>query len=75
MRSEVDNMNQEIVQAEINHYVSLLRIKKTMTETNAQLEIEIKTSQATLKTFGVTLARIGLIWNSMPLCEEITGAK
>ena len=42
MRSEVDNMNQEIVQAEINHYVSLLRIKKTMTETNAQLEIEIK---------------------------------
>lgn len=29
----------------------------------------------TLKTFGVTLARIGLIWNSMPLCEEITGAK
>lgn len=28
-----------------------------------------------LKTFGVTLARIGLIWNSMPLCEEITGAK
>ena len=29
----------------------------------------------TLKTFGVTLARIGLIWNSMPLCEEITGVK
>lgn len=30
---------------------------------------------SSLKTFGVTLARIGLIWNSMSLCEEITGAK
>lgn len=29
----------------------------------------------TLQAFGVTLARIGLIWNSLPLCEEITGAK
>lgn len=29
----------------------------------------------TLKVLGITLARIGLIWNSMPLCEEITGAK
>lgn len=28
-----------------------------------------------LKSLGVTLARIGLIWNSLPLCEEITGAK
>lgn len=28
-----------------------------------------------LKVMGITLARIGLIWNSMPLCEEITGAK
>lgn len=28
-----------------------------------------------LKALGVMLARIGLIWNSMPLCEEITGAK
>lgn len=27
-----DNMNQEIVKAEINHYTSLLRIKKTMSE-------------------------------------------
>ena len=35
----------------------------------------ITASTKTLKTFGVTLARIGLIWNSMPLCEEITGAK
>ena len=61
MRSEVDNMNQEIVQAEINHYVSLLRIKKTMTETNAQLEIEIKTSQATLKTFGVDVSQFDFL--------------
>ena len=61
MRSEVDNMNQEIVQAEINHYVSLLRIKKTMTETNAQLEIEIKTSQATLKTFCVDVSQFDFL--------------
>lgn len=61
MRSVVDNMNQEIVQAEINHYVSLLRIKKTMTETNAQLEIEIKTSQATLKTFGVDISQFDFL--------------
>lgn len=61
MRCEVDNMNQEIVQAEINHYVSLLRIKKTMTETNAQLEIEIKTSQATLKTFGVDVSQFDFL--------------
>ena len=61
MRSEVDNMNQEIVQAEINHYVSLLRINKTMTETNAQLEIEIKTSQATLKTFGVDVSQFDFL--------------
>ena len=54
-------MNQEIVQAEINHYVSLLRIKKTMTETNAQLEIEIKTSQATLKTFGVDVSQFDFL--------------
>lgn len=59
--SEVDNMNQEIVQAEINHYTSLLRIKKTMSETNAQLEIEIKTSQATLKTFGVDISQFDFL--------------
>ncbi len=61
MNSEVDNMNQEIVQAEINHYVSLLRIKKTMTVTNTQLEIEIKTSQATLKTFGVDISQFDFL--------------
>lgn len=61
MNSEGDNMNQEIVQAEINHYVSLLRIKKTMTVTNTQLEIEIKTSQATLKTFGVDISQFDFL--------------
>lgn len=61
MNSEVGNMNQEIVQAEINHYVSLLRIKKTMTEHNNQLEIEIKTSQATLKTFGVDISQFDFL--------------
>ena len=54
-------MNQEIVQAEINHYTSLLRIKKTMTEPNHQLEIEIRTSQATLKTFGVDVAQFDFL--------------
>ncbi len=61
MISEVNDMNQEIVQAEINHYTSLLRIKKTMTEINQQLEIEIKTSQATLKTFGVDVSQFDFL--------------
>lgn len=61
MDNGVDNMNQEIVQAEINHYTSLLRIKKTMTEPNKQLEIEIKTSQATLKTFGVDVSQFDFL--------------
>lgn len=30
---------------------------------------------AVLKVLGIMLARIGLIWNSLSLCEEITGAK
>lgn len=30
---------------------------------------------AMIKVLGIMLARVGLIWNSMPLCEEITGAK
>ena len=61
MISEVNDMNQEIVQAEINHYTSLLRIKKAMTEINQQLEIEIKTSQATLKTFGVDVSQFDFL--------------
>ena len=28
-----------------------------------------------VKVLGIQLARLGLIWNSLPLCEEITGAK
>lgn len=31
--------------------------------------------QDVMKVLGIMLARLGLIWNSMPLCEEITGAK
>ncbi len=61
MDNGVDNMNQEIVQAEINHYTSLLRIKKSMAEPNKQLEIEIKTSQATLKTFGVDVSQFDFL--------------
>lgn len=30
---------------------------------------------ASLKVLGVMLARVGLIWNSMSLCEEVTGAR
>lgn len=29
----------------------------------------------TFKVLGIMLARLGLIWNSLPLCEEITGAR
>lgn len=28
-----------------------------------------------VKVYGIMLARLGLVWNSMPLCEEIAGAK
>ena len=28
-----------------------------------------------LKVLGIMLARLGLIWNSLPLCEEVTGAR
>lgn len=28
-----------------------------------------------LEVYGILLARVGLIWNSMSLCEEITGAR
>mgnify|MGYP000916502561 CR=1 FL=1 len=58
---EGNEMNQEILQAEINHYTSLLRIKKTIKEPNKQLEIEIKTSQATLKTFGVDISQFDFL--------------
>ena len=58
---EGNERNQEIVQAEINHYTSLLRIKKTIKEPNKQLEIEIKTSQATLKTFGVDISQFDFL--------------
>lgn len=61
MNSEVDNMNQEIVKAEINHYTSLLRIKKASKEVNEQLEIEIKTSKATLITFGVDVSQFDFL--------------
>ena len=54
-------MNQEIVQAEINHYTSLLRIKKACKEDIKQLEIEIRTSQATLKTVGVDIAQFDFL--------------
>lgn len=30
---------------------------------------------AILKSMGIMFARVGMIWNSMSLCEEITGAK
>lgn len=56
-----DNMNHEIVKAEINHYTSLLRIKKAMKEVNEQLEIEIEISKATLITFGVDVSQFDFL--------------
>ncbi|MDY5031562.1 MAG: hypothetical protein SPF18_06675 [Blautia sp.] len=56
-----DNMNQEVVNAEIKHYTSLLRIKKASNEVNKQLEIEIETSKATLKIFGVDISEFDFL--------------
>ncbi|MCI5901124.1 MAG: hypothetical protein MRZ74_01160 [Blautia sp.] len=54
-------MNQEVVNAEIKHYTSLLRIKKASNEVNKQLEIEIETSKATLKIFGVDISEFDFL--------------
>lgn len=54
-------MNQEVVTAEINHYTSLLRIKKASKEVNEQLEIEIETSRATLKILGVDVSQFDFL--------------
>ena len=54
-------MNQDIVKAELNHYTSLLRIKKALKEENEQLEIEIKISEETLKTFGVDVSKFDFL--------------
>lgn len=54
-------MNQEVVNAEIKHYTSLLRIKKASKEINEQLEIEIETSKATLIIFGVDISQFDFL--------------
>ena len=56
-----DEMNQEVVNAEIKHYTSLLRIKKSSKEVNEQLEIEIETSKATLKILGVDISEFDFL--------------
>ena len=56
-----DEMNQAIVNAEIQHFTSLLRIKKASKEVNKQLEIEIETSKATLITFGVDISKFDFL--------------
>lgn len=56
-----DDMNQEVVNAEIKHYTSLLRIKKASKEVNEQLEIEIETSRATLKILGVDVSEFDFL--------------
>lgn len=56
-----DDMNQEVVNAEIKHYTSLLRIKKASKEVNEQLEIEIETSRATLKILGVDISEFDFL--------------
>lgn len=58
-----DTMNQEVVNAEIKHYTSLLRIKKASKEVNEQLEIEIEISKATLITFGVDVSQFDFLIN------------
>lgn len=56
-----EEMNQEVVNAEIKHFTSLLRIKKASNEVNEQLEIEIKISRATLITFGVDVSKFDFL--------------
>ena len=56
-----EDMNQEVVNAEIKHYTSLLRIKKASKEINEQLEIEIETSKATLIIFGVDISQFDFL--------------
>lgn len=56
-----DNMNQEVVNAEIKHYTSLLRIKKASNEENKQLELEIETSKATLKILGADVSEFDFL--------------
>lgn len=54
-------MNQDIVNAEIKHYTSLLRIKKESKEINNQLEIEIETSKMTLEILGVDVSKFDFL--------------
>ena len=57
----VDEMNQDIVNAEIKHYTSLLRIKNASKEVNKQLEIEIETSKTTLEILGVDVSKFDFL--------------
>ena len=56
-----DTMNQDIVNAEIKHYTSLLRVKKVSKEVNEQLEIEIETSKTTLEILGVDVSKFDFL--------------
>ena len=60
----------------VNEGTAISQGKLVYTKESIEAFLDIVTAGTnSLKTFGVTLARIGLIWNSMSLCEEITGAK
>ena len=60
----------------MNEGTAISQGKLVYTKESIEAFLDILTAgTSSLKTFGVTLARIGLIWNSMSLCEEITGAK
>ena len=60
----------------MNEGTAISQGKLVYTKESIEAFLDIVTAgPSSLKTFGVTLARIGLIWNSMSLCEEITGAK
>jgi hypothetical protein len=56
-----DEMNQEVVNAEIKHYTSLLRVKKASKEANEQLDLEIETAKTTLSIFGVDVSQFDFL--------------
>lgn len=57
-------MNQEIVDNTINHYVSLLKIKKSNACENKELDNEIYITKTKLETYGVNVEKFDYIMNN-----------
>ena len=71
-----NNLEKSQLDVGMNEGTAISQGKLVYTKESIEAFLDIVTAgTSSLKTFGVTLARIGLIWNSMSLCEEITGAK